>query len=75
VVDVHRLAEVGVLEAPAALQHDDRARVGPRGAVELGEPEGRDRAAEAGPGDEDVDALGHQARYPRRVRSRDSLRR
>ena len=60
VADVHRLLEVGVLEARPALEHEDVLRVHVRRAVELGEPPRGDRAAEAGPDDADVDALGHR---------------
>ena len=59
VLEVHRLAEVGVLVAAAALEHH-HARALPGGAVELREPVGGDRPAEPGPDDADVDALGHQ---------------
>jgi hypothetical protein len=58
VIDVHRLAEFGVLVALAALEQDDVGRVGPGGVVELGEAEGGDRAAKARSADEDVDPLG-----------------
>ena len=78
VLDVHRLAEVGVLVAGAALEHH-HARALPGGAVQLRQPVGGDRAAEAGPHDADVDALGHLAlpygRLPLAVISRESLRR
>jgi hypothetical protein len=56
VVDVHRLAKVRVALALAALEQDDaRVRVG--GAVELGEPPGRDRPAEARADDAYVNPL------------------
>jgi hypothetical protein len=59
VADVHRLLEVGVLEARPSLEHEDVLRVHVRGAVQLGQPPGGDRAAEPGAHDADVDALGH----------------
>ena len=74
VVDVHRLAEVGVPIAPAALQDHDRLWVHPGDPVELGQPPGGDRAAEPRAHDDHVDVLAH-GRYPLRVRSRLSRRR
>ena len=62
VVHVHRLAEVGVLVAAAALEHQDPRGVDAGRAVQLGEPPGGDRTAEARPDDADVYALGHQGR-------------
>jgi hypothetical protein len=73
VLDVHGLAVVHVAAALAALEHHDVARVGPGGGVQLGQPVGGDRAAEAGAGDKDVDLFGY-CRYPFLVRSRASLR-
>ena len=71
---VHRLLELGVLEAAAALEDDDALRVDAGRLVELGQPPGGDRAAEAAAGDADVEALAH-GRLPCRVRSVASLRR
>ena len=63
-----------VLVPAPALEHHDAGRLA-GGLVQLGEPEGGDRAAEPGPDDADVDALGHYGRLPVDVRSFDSLRR
>ena len=59
VLDRHRLAEVGVLEAGAALEHEDALGVHARGAVQLAQPVGGDRPAEARAHDAHVHALGH----------------
>ena len=65
VVDVHRLLEVGVPEAPAALEHEDRAS-GPRRPRGRARPAARRRSTppKPEPDDADVDALGHQAQVP-----------
>ena len=70
--DVHRLAEIGVALALAALEDDD-ARVLVCGAVELGQAPGGDRAAEAGADDADVHPLRHYGSEPFLVRPRFSF--
>ena len=55
---VHGLPEVGVLVAGAVVEDEDARRLAGC-AVELGQPEGGDRAAESRPNDADVEALGH----------------
>jgi hypothetical protein len=56
--------------ALAALEHQDAGLL-PGGAIELGQPERGDRAAESGPDDAHVDPHG---RLPVVVRSLDSAR-
>ena len=60
VLDVHRLAEVRVLMARTVVEHDDAGGLAGR-AVELGQAEGGDRAAEARAHDADVETFGHRA--------------
>jgi hypothetical protein len=59
VLDPHRLLEVGVLVAAAALQHEDVRGVHVGRGVVLREPERADGAAEAGAGDQDINTFTH----------------
>src|SRR4051794_20315 len=68
VFDIHRLSEVAVPEALAAFE-DEHARLLAGTGIELGEAPGRDRSTEPRPDDADVNALGHQLKYPFFVRS------